>query len=73
MDCIYIFCIYTHYGVIIHLTKASCIYAPNPSLLGIVRGFLLVWLVSPIYLSLRLRSQYANKVTIQPLMTVVVM
>jgi len=45
-------------------------YAPNPLTMPVVRGFL-VWLVA--YLSFRLRSQFANKATTQPLVTVVMM
>ncbi len=45
----------------------------SPSLLAIVRGIFGVAIVAYFFLSLRLRSQCANKATIQPLITVVVM
>lgn len=43
-------------------------YAPNPLTIAVVRGFFSVARVT--YLSLRLRSQCANKATIQPLIAV---
>lgn len=62
-------------SVIIQLTRISSIYAPNPLTMAVVRGFL-VWLilvVAYLRLSLRVRSQCANKATIQPLVAVAMM
>ena len=61
-------------SVIIQLTRISSIYAKSLTM-AVVRGFL-VWLilvVAYLRLSLRVRSQCANKATIQPLVAVAMM
>ena len=61
-------------SVIIELTRISSIYTKSPHY-GSSEGFL-VWLilvVAYLRLSLRVRSQCANKATIQPLVAVAMM
>ena len=61
-------------SVIIQLTRISSIYTKSLTM-AVVRGFL-VWLilvVAYLRLSLRVRSQCANKATIQPLVAVAMM